>query len=40
MDKFYYEFKIDDEDGLVKIKNLPDNVELLSAPRAKQEEKC
>lgn len=39
MNKFDYDFKIDDE-GVIKIKNLPDNVELLSAPREKQEEKC
>ena len=38
MGKFYYDFKIDDV-GFIKIKNLPGKVELLSAPREKQEEK-
>lgn len=39
MSKFYYEFETDAESGLVKIKNLTDDVKILSAPRDKKEEK-
>lgn len=39
MNKFYYEFETDAESSLIKIKNLPDNVKILSAPRDKKEEK-